>query len=115
MKSLIILFLASFLALAGMAQKGKSTNVKINTTSKQVIYACPDHPDMISNQPGKCPKCNMDLNLSKKETMKMDQLHVYTCNMDPNIHSVKPGSCPKCGMRLTEDKIFEAKIKRKGT
>ena len=25
------------------------------------IYTCPMHPDVISDQPGKCPKCGMDL------------------------------------------------------
>jgi len=24
-------------------------------------YTCPHHPDVIKDQPGKCPKCGMDL------------------------------------------------------
>ncbi len=26
-----------------------------------VVYACPMHPEVTSNQPGVCPKCNMKL------------------------------------------------------
>jgi rubrerythrin len=25
------------------------------------LYTCPMHPEVISDQPGKCPKCEMDL------------------------------------------------------
>jgi rubrerythrin len=25
------------------------------------LYTCPMHPEVISDQPGKCPKCGMDL------------------------------------------------------
>lgn len=24
-------------------------------------YTCPMHPEVVSNQPGQCPKCHMDL------------------------------------------------------
>lgn len=25
------------------------------------VYTCPMHPEVVQNTPGKCPKCNMDL------------------------------------------------------
>ena len=28
-------------------------------------YTCPMHPEVVSSQPGKCPKCNMDLVVKK--------------------------------------------------
>jgi ssDNA-binding Zn-finger/Zn-ribbon topoisomerase 1 len=67
-------------------------------------YYCPMHKDMMSSKPGKCPKCGMDLNLSKKEKMKMETMKIYTCPMHANQTSNKPGKCPACGMKMTKKK-----------
>jgi len=29
------------------------------------VYTCTMHPEVISDKPGKCPKCNMDLVVKK--------------------------------------------------
>ncbi|MFA5991769.1 MAG: heavy metal-binding domain-containing protein [Candidatus Doudnabacteria bacterium] len=29
--------------------------------SKETTYTCPMHPEVVSNEPGKCPKCGMEL------------------------------------------------------
>ncbi len=34
-------------------------------------YTCPMHPEVISDKPGKCPKCGMDLEL-KEDSGKSD-------------------------------------------
>jgi mono/diheme cytochrome c family protein len=36
---------------------------KIEATTKaaKVVYTCPMHPEVVSEVPGKCPKCGMDL------------------------------------------------------
>ena len=34
---------------------------------KKQVYACPMHPEVTSDNPGKCPKCGMDLVLKKDE------------------------------------------------
>ena len=59
-----------------------------------VIYTCPMHPEIISDKPGKCPKCKM--NLVKKEVAGA----IYTCPMHPEVIQDKPGKCPKCKMNL---------------
>jgi membrane fusion protein, copper/silver efflux system len=85
--------------------------------TKAVQYRCPMHPTYISNQPGECPICGMNLvPIDKDSTMNMDpdsaaksehqemdmktEAIQYTCPMHPEIISDKPGECPKCGMDL---------------
>jgi len=70
-----------------------------------VQYTCPMHPEVISDKPGQCPKCGMDL--VKKEVAKVE----YTCPMHPEVLSDKPGKCPKCGMDLVKK---EKGTKKKG-
>jgi len=59
MKQLFIVAMALlFAAPAGFAQQQKP--VKKDTTQRKV-YTCPMHPEVISDKPGKCPKCGMNL------------------------------------------------------
>lgn len=47
----------------------------------QVSYTCPMHPEVISNKPGKCPKCGMDLVKKDSEgTMDMSSAGITTLN-----------------------------------
>lgn len=70
--------------------------------AEKAVYACPMHPDVTSDKEGKCSKCGMSLNLSKKETMKMQAM--YKCPMHPDVTSDKEGKCSKCGMALEATK-----------
>ena len=75
------------------AQAGKPKMPVTKATTVQISkYTCSMHPEVISNKPGKCPKCGMDLTKVK----------TYSCSMHPEVVSNKPGKCPKCGMDLTE-------------
>lgn len=64
----IILLIAAFTTFATFAQKSKA-NVPTSKTGTAILanYTCPMHPDVVSDTMGKCPKCGMDLTLSKKE------------------------------------------------
>ena len=72
-------------------------------TADKDVYTCPMHPGVISEKPGKCPKCKM--NLEKKEMV----IATYTCPMHAEVVSDKPGKCPKCKMNL--EKKGEVKTK----
>ncbi len=91
------------------AQSNKLNHLKdVKDSITLVQYVCPMHPDVTSDKPGKCSKCGMYLNLSKKEQMKADAVK-YTCPMHPEIVSDKPGKCSKCGMNLNLSKKEQMK------
>lgn len=58
------------------------------------VYICPMHPGVISEKPGKCTECGMNLVIKKKGKA------VFTCPMHADVVSDKPGKCPKCKMNL---------------
>ena len=59
-----------------------------------VAYTCPMHPDVISEEPGKCPKCGMKLLATEVAPI------AYVCPMHPEVRSDQPVRCPECGMKL---------------
>ena len=60
-------------------------------------YVCPMHPEEVSDLPGKCPICGMDL--VPKSGSKVNETK-YTCPMHPEVVQNHSGKCPKCGMTL---------------
>ena len=68
---------------------------------QSVTYTCPMHPQILSDEPGECPICGMDLVLVETESPNSaDTPTTYTCPMHPQILRDQPGECPICGMTL---------------
>ena len=53
----------AMLALAGCKEPEQKTEQKADTAREQ--YTCEMHPEYVSDHPGKCPKCNMELTEKK--------------------------------------------------
>lgn len=104
MKLIKMLMVATLTILSVSVFAQDSTKHAMKTPKDSITYTCPMHPDVMSNKPGKCPKCGMTLTASKKEQMKMEVMKIYTCPMHPDVTSDKPGKCSKCGMDLVEKK-----------
>ena len=104
MKNKIILSAFAILAIFTITSGVNTVN---HEQTKKVEYTCTMHPEVISDKPGQCPTCGMDL---VKKVAKATKV-VYTCSMHPEVVSDKTGKCPKCGMDLV---IKESGTPKKG-
>ena len=77
-------------------------------SSPRWTSACPrgrrlrlsDAPDVVSDEPGSCPKCGMKLLATAAPTS-------YVCPMHPEV-TATPDRCPKCGMKLLPAELVDA-------
>lgn len=68
------------------------------------VWYCPMHPDYVSDGPGTCPICHMDLVRREEPGAQAHEAasaaQLWVCPMHPEVVSDHPGSCPICHMDL---------------
>lgn len=110
---LLILLLSLFL-FAGTADAQTKTKKKVKKTHQKhkvkskvengSTFACPMHPEVTADKPGKCTKCSMDLKNVNHKNKGEAKDHAYYCPMKCEGEKTyeHKGSCPKCKMDLVK-------------
>ena len=67
MKKIGVILVFAVLAMFAFSCKSssKETSTETTTTQQKVTYTCSMHPEVISDKPGSCPKCGMELIIKK--------------------------------------------------
>jgi len=102
---------------------GHGSETEHITQSGEVMYTCPMHPDQVSDKPGKCPICGMNLVHGEEEMGDEHKVHsghseeveqpttsdetLFHCPMHPTYISENTGECPICGMTLVPIEVEE--------
>jgi hypothetical protein len=86
MKKIFLPFMAIVIvAIVSVSCENTEKNNAENThTVSGQEYTCPMHPEVISDKPGSCPKCGMDL-VKKSSSKPMDMEHDSTMHSDSTM------------------------------
>jgi FtsP/CotA-like multicopper oxidase with cupredoxin domain len=66
-----------------------------------LVYTCPMHPEVVSDEPGRCPSCGMKLIAQAAPTG-------FACPMHPDVTSETADRCPQCGMKLIPARLVRS-------
>ena len=69
-----------------------TANISVTDSTDAKTYTCPMHPEVISDKPGQCPDCGMDLEL-KENSDKNDSNSVKDDKKDESHNHKKCKGC----------------------
>jgi Cu(I)/Ag(I) efflux system membrane fusion protein/cobalt-zinc-cadmium efflux system membrane fusion protein len=104
--------------LVGKGSSGPGADLESQETAGAQLYSCGMHPDIISEEPGNCPICGMNLTPIKTASAATTtptgerKIKYWRAPMDPTYIKDEPGKSPM-GMDLVpvyEDEIAEGAI-----
>jgi hypothetical protein len=65
----------------------------------KLVYVCPNHPEVVSDKPGKCPKDGKSLAFKiVSEATKLAEM--WVCPMHPEKTAEGKSKCPQCGSEM---------------
>ena len=115
--AVMLLAAAPLALLTGCGDPESTATSDSGETAQVQLWTCGMHPNVITEEPGQCPICGMNLtpvkNTAEAKTQAMGeqaldehaeesaQVQLWTCGMHPNVITEEPGQCPICGMNLT--------------
>jgi len=100
--------------------RGSNTDPADHTTdaiAEPQLWTCGMHPNVIQDEPGTCPICQMELVPLRPEPTPASaesDVMVWTCPMHDVISEPEAGECPICGMDLVPVKAADAHAKHGG-
>ena len=74
---------------------------------ESIVRCCPDCPEILSDEPGTCPSCGMEMVRQGPVVVPLAK-DVYRCTMNDGGERDTPGPCPKCGMPLGAESLVKA-------
>ncbi len=86
-------------ALTVQAGTDQPAAQKAAAAQSDMLYQCPMHPDVISQQPGKCPKCGMELVARTREQV-MQAAHHAAGVQSPG--GAAPGAAPAAAPSMAD-------------
>lgn len=92
----------SALAVRTAAQTPSIAQLIAQAELPPLTYICPMHPEVVRDQKGNCPICNMELAATRIAL-------IYTCPTHQAVQKQEPGKCPLDGRDLvpmTMDLVF---------
>ena len=72
---------------AVIAQTAQSSAISQSTTASKQKYTCPMHPEVVTDHPGKCPKCGMTLVPKKGEEKPKAKMQEQTAHDTHGEHA----------------------------
>ena len=72
--TVLVIFMVTLSACSNSGTQDKSKE-STSIAGEKIVYTCPMHPEIISDKPGQCPKCGMEL---VKREIPADTVHGMT-------------------------------------